>query len=318
MSRSRNFHIESPITVKSIDGGASLIRVIETGQAAVVCIISCVVLIGSCATQQPVISPIPSNPAGTYQVGKFVWFDLLTNDVPGTKRFYGELFNWEFEGTASGNSSYATIKNNATAIGGIIHLKRLDENVSESRWLSYLSVADVDRSVKQFREAGATVLKEASDVPGRGRVAVVKGPQGAILALLRTKDGDPEDTALTTGAWMWTELWTSDVMASITFYKSLSGFTEETVDTSDGGKYHFLKQADRIRAGVVPIPWDDVKPNWLPYIAVSDLSATVARAQALGGKVLISPGDLIDDDSIAVIADPSGAAFGIQNLPPEK
>jgi predicted enzyme related to lactoylglutathione lyase len=288
------------------------------GNVVLVCIISCVVLISSCATQQPVISPIPSNPAGTYQVGKFVWFDLLTNDVPGTKRFYGELFNWEFEGTASGNSSYATIKNNATAIGGIIHLKRLDENVSESRWLSYLSVADVDRSVKQFREAGATVLKEASDVPGRGRVAVVKGPQGAILALLRTKDGDPEDTALTTGAWMWTELWTSDVMASITFYKSLSGFTEETVDTSDGGKYHFLKQADRIRAGVVPIPWDDVKPNWLPYIAVSDLSATVARAQALGGKVLISPGDLIDDDSIAVIADPSGAAFGIQNLPPEK
>jgi predicted enzyme related to lactoylglutathione lyase len=288
------------------------------GNVVLLCILSCVVLISACATQQPVTSPIPSNPTGTYQVGKFVWFDLLTNDVPGTKRFYGELFNWEFEGTASDNSSYATIKNNDTAIGGIINLKRLDENVSESRWLSYLSVADVDRSVKQFREAEGTVLKEASDVPGRGRVAVVKGPQGAILALLRTKGGDPEDRALTTGAWMWTELWTSDVMASITFYKSLSGFTEETVDTSVGEEYHFLKQADQIRAGVVPIPWDDVKPNWLPYIAVSDISSTVARAEALGGKVLIDPGDSIDDDSIAVIADPSGAAFGIENLPAEK
>jgi predicted enzyme related to lactoylglutathione lyase len=117
---------------------------------------------------------------------------------------------------------------------------------------------------------------------------------------------------------MWTELWTSDVKASITFYKSLSGFTEETVDTSVGEEYHFLKQAGQIRVGVVPIPWDDVKPNWLPYIAVSNLSSTVARAEALGGKVLIDPGDSIDDDSIAVIADPSGAAFGIQNLPAEK
>jgi hypothetical protein len=288
------------------------------GNVVLFCILSCVVLISACATQQPVTSSIPSNPTGTYQVGKFVWFDLLTNDLPGTKRFYGELFDWEFDGTASDDSSYAIIKNNDTAIGGIVYLKRLDENVSESRWLSYLSVADVQRSVKQFHEAGGTVLKEARDVPGRGRVAVVKGPQGAIVALLRTKDGDPEDTALTTGAWMWTELWTSDVKASITFYKSLSGFTEETVDTSVGEEYHFLKQAGQIRVGVVPIPWDDVKPNWLPYIAVSDLSATVARAEALGGKVLIDPGDSIDDDSIAVIADPSGAAFGIQNLPAEK
>ena len=288
------------------------------GNVVLFCILSCVVLISACATQQPVASSIPSNPTGTYQVGKFVWFDLLTNDLPGTKQFYGELFNWEFEGAASDDSSYATIKNNDTAIGGIVYLKRLDENISESRWLSYLSVADVDQSVKQFREAEGTVLKEARDVPARGRVAVVKGPQGAILALLRTKDGDPEDTALSTGAWTWTELWTSDVIASITFYKSLSGFTEETVDTSVGEEYHFLKQADQVRVGVVPIPWDGVKPNWLPYIAVSDISATVARAEALGGKVLIDPGDPIDDDSIAVIADPSGAAFGIASLPPEK
>ena len=288
------------------------------GKIVLFCIISCVGLISACATQPPVASPITSDPAGTYQVGKFVWFDLLTNDVPGTKRFYGELFNWEFEGAAADASSYTSVKNNDKAIGGIINLKRLDKNISESRWLSYLSVADVDKAVNQFRKGGADVLKEASDVPGRGRVAVVKGPQGAILALLRTKHGDPEDTELTTGDWMWNELWTSDVMASISFYKSLSGFTDETVDTSMGDKYHYLKQADRIRAGVVLIPWDDVKPNWLPYIAVSDISTTVARARALGGKLLIDPGDTKDDDSIAVIADPSGAAFGIQHLSPEK
>ena len=286
------------------------------GKVALFCIISSVLLISACATQQPVTSPITSDPAGTYQVGKFVWFDLLTNDVPGTKQFYGELFNWEFEGAASDTS--VTIKNNGSAIGGIIKLERLDKDVSESRWLSHLSVADVDMAVNQFRESGADVLKEAGDAPDRGRVAVVKDPQGAILALLRTKHGDPEDTELTTGDWMWNELWTSDVMASISFYQSLSGFTDETVDTSMGDKYHYLKQADRIRAGVVLIPWDDVKPNWLPYIAVADVSTTVARARALGGIVLIDPGDTIDDDSIAVIADPSGAAFGIQHLSPEK
>ena len=90
------------------------------GKVVLFCIISSVLLISACATQQPVTSPIASDPAGTYQVGKFVWFDLLTNDVPGTKQFYGELFNWEFEGAASDAS--ATIKNNGAAIGGIIKL----------------------------------------------------------------------------------------------------------------------------------------------------------------------------------------------------
>jgi predicted enzyme related to lactoylglutathione lyase len=162
------------------------------GKVVLFYIISSVLLISGCATQQPVTSPITSDPAGTYQVGKFVWFDLLTNDVPGTKQFYGELFNWEFEGAASDTT--VTIKNNGAAIGGIIKLERLDKNISESRWLSYLSVADVDRAVNQFRESGADVLKEAGDVPDRGRVAVVKDPQGEILALLRTKHGDPKDT----------------------------------------------------------------------------------------------------------------------------
>jgi predicted enzyme related to lactoylglutathione lyase len=278
------------------------------------CIISCFVLISACTYQQPVVSPITSTPTGTYQFGKFVWFDLLTNDLPGTKRFYGELFNWEFEGSASENATYATIKNNDTMIGGIVHFERLDENISESRWLSYLSVADADKAVDQFRKGGATVLKEPRDVSGRGRVAVVKDPQGAMLVLLRTKDGDPEETEITTGSWTWNELWTTDVTASISFYKSLSGFTQESVDMPAGETYHHLKQADQVRAGVVMIPWEDVQPNWLPYIAVADISATVARVKALGGEVLVDPGDELDEDSVAIISDPSGAAFGIQKL----
>lgn len=123
---------------------------------------------------------------------------------------------------------------------------------------------------------------------------------------------------LAIGKWMWNELWTTDVNAAITFYKTLAGFKHETIDLSMGETYRYLKLADRARAGVVPLPWKDVKPNWLPYVAVSDISATLTRAKALGGKVLIEPDDTIRDDSIAVIADPSGATFAIQNLPVDK
>ena len=278
----------------------------------------CLAMVNACTGRQAIVPAITPNPTGIYHVGKFVWFDLLTNDVPGTKRFYGELFNWEFEGEPSDDSSYATIKKNGTPIGSVIYLKRTDEKVSESRWLSYLSVPDVDRAADRVRDGGGVVLKEPRDFPDRGRIAVVRDAQGAMLALLRANGGDPPDSDLAIGRWMWNELWTTDVDAAITFYKTLAGFKHETIDLTMGETYRQLKLADRIRAGVVPLPWKDVKPNWLPYVAVSDISATVAHAKALGGKVLLEPDDMIRDDSVAVIADPSGAALAIQNLSLDK
>jgi len=278
----------------------------------------CLAMVTACTGRQAIVPAITPNPTGIYHVGKFVWFDLLTNDMPGTKRFYEELFNWEFEGGPSDDSFYATIIKNGTPIASVIYLKRADEKVSESRWLSYLSVPDVDRAVDHVRQGGGVVLKKPRDFPDRGRIAVVRDPQGAILALLRAKGGDPLDSDLAIGKWMWNELWTTDVDAAITFYKTLAGFKQETIDTSPGETYRQLKLADRARAGVVPIPWEDVKPNWLPYVAVSDISATVERAKALGGKVLIEPGETIRDDSVAVITDPFGAALAIQILPIEK
>jgi predicted enzyme related to lactoylglutathione lyase len=275
----------------------------------------CLAMVAACAGPQAIVPTITPIPTGTYHVGKFVWFDLLTNDVPGTKRFYGQLFNWEFVGEPSSGSNYATIKKDGIPIGSVIYLKRTDEKVSESRWLSYLSVPDVDQAVKNIRDGGGVVLKEPRDFPDRGRIAVVRDPQGAMLALIRAKDGDPAEGDLAIGKWMWNELWTNDVDASIAFYMTLAGLKHEIIDLSMGEKYTQLKQAGRTRAGVVPIPWEDVNPNWLPYVAVSDISTTIALAKTLGGTVVIEPDDTISDDSVAVIVDPAGAALAIQNLP---
>jgi len=64
----------------------------------------------------------------------------------------------------------------------------------------------------------------------------------------------------------------------------------------------------------VKIPWDDVKPNWLPYIAVEDVMAIVAKAEELGGKILVEPDKTIREGRVAIIADPSGAVFAVQQF----
>jgi predicted enzyme related to lactoylglutathione lyase len=69
----------------------------------------------------------------------------------------------------------------------------------------------------------------------------------------------------------------------------------------------------RPRGGVAKIEWKGVKPNWVPYVGVKDIDAVVLKAKKLGGKVLIGL-DPDREDDVAILADPSGAVFGVQQL----
>jgi len=68
---------------------------------------------------------------------------------------------------------------------------------------------------------------------------------------------------------------------------------------------------------VVKNPWETVTPNWLPYIRVEDPAILVERVASLGGKVILAPSEDIRNGSVALIADPSGAAVALQRWPME-
>jgi hypothetical protein len=52
------------------------------------------------------------------------------------------------------------------------------DGVPES-WMSYLAVDDVDARVKKAQSAGATLMRPIFDIPGVGRIAILKEPGGA-------------------------------------------------------------------------------------------------------------------------------------------
>jgi uncharacterized protein len=47
-------------------------------------------------------------------------------------------------------------------------------------------------------------------------------------------------------------------------------------------------------------------------IRVDDVERIVAKATALGGRVIMAPRANVRDGNAAIIADPSGAAFAVQ------
>ena len=66
---------------------------------------------------------------------------------------------------------------------------------------------------------------------------------------------------------------------------------------------------------LLELPFEDVLPNWLPYVLVDDPSAVAARVDELGGRVLLGPHEELRGGSVAIITDPSGAALTIQKWP---
>ncbi len=260
------------------------------------------------------LPPITEKPTGQQHIGKFVWFDLLTDDVASVKKFYADIFAWDFDGSESG---YTKIFHKGDYIGGIIYSDRLDEKVSEAQWLSYLSVPDVDQAVEFIRQNGGKIVREVMDLDERGRAAVVADRQGAVFVLLRANDGDPENIKPRFGEWLWNELITSNSEDATSFYAALVGYTHEATPLREDRMYYVLKYEDQPRAGIINSPWENIPPNWLPYIRVDDPAMVTDRVPKIGGKVILAPDPEIRKGTVAIIADPTGAALAVQKWPME-
>jgi len=252
-----------------------------------------------------VLVPVTDAPTRIHYPGKFVWNDLLTDNVPAAKDFYGRLFGWTFE--TSGN--YTVIRNNGRSIAGIAEIRGSANNPSVSRWLCTLSVADVDKAVALVAEAGGVVNEGPLDLVNRGKGALVRDPQGAQLMLLYAKDGDPEDEESAMGAWLWHELWSNKTDESLAFYQKLAVYDFE----GDPADYLILTKKGQWRAGIRYVDDSELEMRWVPVVRVADTEEIAARARQLGGKVLVDPRPTQDGGSVALLSDPMEALVIIQS-----
>lgn len=65
-------------------------------------------------------SPLgPDGEPGRAHPGKFVWFDLATDDQAGARAFYGTVFGWRFRPVEGASSSYTLIEHEGGKVGGM-------------------------------------------------------------------------------------------------------------------------------------------------------------------------------------------------------
>jgi uncharacterized protein len=254
--------------------------------------------------------------------GKFVWFEHASRDVGKAQAFYGDVLGWKFE--TWGDSGYPMIlagNTLDTMIGGFVEL---GSDHPKSHWISYVSVANVDAAANAAVANGGRVIEAPHDLPGVGRAARIADPQGAELYLFRNAAGDPPDAHGTApppaGRFFWCELHTSDPSNALSFYGKVIGFSHEPLDMGAGGAYHILSRDGVGRGGVTGHLTNggcEAAPHWLPYVAVDDPDATIARARELGATIRVGPDDIPGVGRFGVLEDPTGAVLAVMKaLPP--
>jgi predicted enzyme related to lactoylglutathione lyase len=260
-----------------------------------------------------VVLPALTQPAsGEHHVGKVIWADLVTPDLEAAKHFYGALFGWTFR-EVPGDPNYTLALLDGEAVAGLFQKALSRGQVQQPNWLTFLAVRDVDAAQQAARQHGGAVLVKRHDYPRRGRQAVLADPDGAVFAVLAAKGGDPTDYLAAPGEWIWSSLLVKDPKQETAFYKSLFGY--DVYDfASEGDPQHYILSGDGYaRAGLNALPADSMRrhPHWLNFVRVTDAAVSASKAIELGGRVLVEPRIDRHGGQLAVLADPSGAIFGV-------
>lgn len=123
----------------------------------------------------------------------------------------------------------------------------------------------------------------------------------------------PTMTQHSIGTFCWPECGTTDAAGAKQFYSGLLGWTWKDIPMGDAGTYHIAELRGSEVAALYTL--DDkmkqagVPPHWAAYVNVASADETAAKAQALGGKLIMGPFDVMEHGRMAILMDPIGATF---------
>ena len=124
--------------------------------------------------------------SGTPRPGTITWTDLTVENAEKIRDFYHAVTGWTPEPLAMGTYSDFVMNADGEAVAGICHARGSNADLPPV-WLVYITVEDLDHSIKQCQRLGGSLLVPARSYAG-GRYCVIKDPAGAICALYQPSD----------------------------------------------------------------------------------------------------------------------------------
>lgn len=241
------------------------------------------------------------------------WIDLMTSDTDKARRFYGELFEWDFQsGDQEKYGGYITASKNGKSVAGIMQKDDSQAGMPDA-WSTYLRSDDAAATAAAATEHGGQVFVPPMDVPEQGVMAIVGDATGAAIGIWQPREMTGYELVAEPGTPAWHELHTKDYPAAVKFYEDVFGWDTDVMSDTPEFRYTTLGAGDAAKAGIMDasayLP-AEVPSNWQVYFAVEDADASIEKAVALGAQVVDGPDDT-PFGRLATLADPTGALFKI-------
>jgi hypothetical protein len=111
------------------------------------------------------------------------YFELPADDTGRARKFYGELFCWQFESMTMGDTPYWTIKTPDGISGGLMSRQQQGQQP-----VMYVQVENVDETLDSARSMGSNVLLDKTAVPAMGWFALLQDPDRNAIGLWQTDE----------------------------------------------------------------------------------------------------------------------------------
>jgi predicted enzyme related to lactoylglutathione lyase len=254
--------------------------------------------------------------------GRFIWYELITPDMAGAKRFYGDLVGWTAQDMPipdGGGEPYAILSADGNGVAGMMNLgAAMKAEGMPPNWTGYVCVDDCDAAAAKVTSLGGSVKREAWDIPTIGRIAIVADPAGAVFAIMKPTPPEGSRPDIPPGALghtSWHELYGAAPETGFAFYREMFGWTADDLhDMGPMGKYQLFSNQDGQIGGMMKKPDQIPAPYWNYYFRVGDIDAAADRARVGGAQIMMGPMEVPSGDWVFQGVDPQGAVFAVQGV----
>lgn len=251
--------------------------------------------------------------------GRFIWYELITPDMAGAQRFYGDLVGWTSQDLPPmpGAEPYSLQNAGGVAVAGMMNLgEPMRAEGMPPNWTGYVCVDDCDAAAAKANALGGAVRREPMDIPGIGRFAILADPAGAVFAIMKPvprENPPPQAAPGALGHVSWRELYGAPPETGFDFYAQLFGWTkDEAHDLGPMGKYQLFSNQDGQVGGMMKKPDQAPAPYWTYYFKVGGIEGAAERARKGGAQILMGPMEVPSGDWVFQGIDPQGAFFAVQ------
>ncbi|MFP5287004.1 MAG: VOC family protein [Thermoanaerobaculia bacterium] len=116
--------------------------------------------------------------------GTIGWTDLTVPNADEVRDFYAAVTGWKPQPLSMGEyDDYVMTTPEGAGVAGVCHARGANAGLP-AQWLIYITVDDVDESIRRCEQRGGKVIAGPRDLGSYGRFCVIQDPAGAVAGLI--------------------------------------------------------------------------------------------------------------------------------------